>query len=164
MKRELPGRTLGFVVSDVARLLRRRFDRRARARTLGLTRAQAFVLAQLAREEGISQATLAQRLDVEPITLARLVDKLEAAGLIERRRNRQDRRAYRLYLSEAASPLLDEIFAIAAEVREEALVGLDEAERAQLIEALLAIKANLLTGGSAVGSSAIEAEEAAVHV
>ena len=81
MIHEIPSRTLGFVLNDVARLLRKRFEQRARAAALGLTRAQAAVLAYLARQEGINQAALAQILDLEPITLARLLDRLQAASL-----------------------------------------------------------------------------------
>lgn len=148
MKHTLPGRTLGFVLNDVARLLRKEFEQRARADALGLTRAQASVLAYLARQEGINQASLAQILEVEPITLARLLDRLQAASLIERRADPKDRRAHLLYLTEAAYPLLDRIFALAAEVREDALAGVPEADRDRLLDTLLAIKVNLLRRGT----------------
>ncbi len=137
MIHEIPSRTLGFVLNDVARLLRKRFEQRARAASLGLTRAQAAVLAYLARQEGINQAALAQILDLEPITLARLLDRLQAVTLIERRADPKDRRAHLLYLTEAAYPLLDRIFALAAEVREEALVGIPEPDRTRLLEMLI---------------------------
>jgi DNA-binding MarR family transcriptional regulator len=145
MQHEIPGRTLGFVLSDVARLLRKRFEQRARAASLGLTRAQSSVLANLARQEGINQAALAQLLDIEPITLARLLDRLQAMRLIERRRDPKDRRAYLLYLTEAAYPLLDRIFALARDVREDALHGIGEPDRSRLLDMLLMMKANLLT-------------------
>lgn len=144
MIHEIPGRTLGFVLNDVARLLRKEFEQRARAAALGLTRAQASVLAYLARQEGINQAALAQLLEVEPITLARLLDRLQAAGLIERRPDPKDRRAYLLYLTEAAYPLLDRIFALAGRVREDALAGVPEADRIHLVDLLLTMKSNLL--------------------
>lgn len=144
MPHEMPGRTLGFVLNDVARLLRKRFEQRARAAKLGLTRAQSSVLAYLARQEGINQAALAQTLEIEPITLARLVDRLQAAALVERRPDPGDRRARLLYLTAAAYPLLDRIFALAADVREEALAGVPEADRARLVDMLLAMKVNLL--------------------
>jgi MarR family transcriptional regulator, transcriptional regulator for hemolysin len=150
MSHEIPSRTLGFVLNDVARLMRKRFEQRARAAALGLTRAQAAVLAYLARQEGINQAALAQILELEPITLARLLDRLQAAGLIERRPDPKDRRAHLLYLTAAAYPLLDRIFALAAEVREDALAGVAEADRGRLLELLLAMKANLI-GVAAVG-------------
>jgi MarR family transcriptional regulator, transcriptional regulator for hemolysin len=143
MIHEIPSRTLGFVISDVARLMRKRFEQRARAAALGLTRAQAAVLANLARQEGINQVSLAQTLELEPITLARLLDRLQAARLIERRPDPKDRRAHLLYLTDAAYPLLDRIFALAAEVREDALAGVAEPHRALLLDMLIAIKANL---------------------
>src|SRR5476649_713541 len=89
-----PDRMLGFVIHEVARLLRRRFEHYTRGAELGLTRAQCAVLAHLARQEGINQAALAQSLDIEPITLVRLLDRLEESGLIERKPDPGDRRAY----------------------------------------------------------------------
>src|SRR5436190_20361761 len=100
-------RHLGFLLHDVARLLRTRFDQRARA--LGLTRAQWSVLAHLSRQEGLNQSALADVLEVEPITLARLLDRLEAARLVERRPDPADRRARLLYLTAPARPLLDDM-------------------------------------------------------
>lgn len=144
MNHEIPSRTLGFVLNDVARLLRKRFEQRARAASLGLTRAQSSVLANLARQEGVNQAALAQILDLEPITLARLLDRLQSAGLIERRADPRDRRAHLLYLTEAAYPLLDRIFALAAQVREDALAGVGEAERSRLLDLLAEMKGNLI--------------------
>ncbi len=144
MIHEIPSRTLGFVLNDVARLLRKRFEQLARATALGLTRAQAAVLANLARQEGINQVSLAQILELEPITLARLLDRLQAAGLIERRPDPKDRRAHLLYLTESAYPLLDRIFALAAEVREEALVAIPEPDRNLLLDMLIEMKANLI--------------------
>lgn len=144
MIHEIPSRTLGFVLNDVARLLRKRFEQRARTAALGLTRAQSSVLANLARREGINQAALAQILDLEPITLARLLDRLQAARLIERRPDPKDRRAHLLYLTLTAYPLLDRIFALAAEVREEALAGIAEPDRSRLLDMLIAMKSNLI--------------------
>jgi len=156
MSHEIPSRTLGFVLNDVARLMRKRFEQRARAAALGLTRAQAAVLAHLARQEGINQAALAQLLELEPITLARLLDRLQAAGLIERRSDPKDRRAHLLYLTESAYPLLDRIFALAAEVREDALAGVAEADRGRLLDLLIEMKANLI-------ADAVAAEEASAE-
>ena len=153
---EIPSRTLGFVISDVARLMRKRFEQRARAASLGLTRAQAAVLAHLARQEGIKQVRLAQILELEPITLARLLDRLQAARLIERRPDPKDRRAHLLYLTESAYPLLDRIFALAAEVRADALGGIPEADRALLLDMLIAMKANL-TEEAATAEDAVAA-------
>ncbi len=134
-------RTLGFVLHDVARLLRKRFEQRARG--LGLTRSQWSVLAHLARHEGINQTSLAEILDVEPITLARLLDRMEAAGWVERRRDPRDRRARLLFLTEKAHPVLAQMWVLGRANREDAMAGLSPAYRDQLIESLLRIKANL---------------------
>jgi DNA-binding MarR family transcriptional regulator len=158
MSHEIPSRTLGFVLNDVARLMRKRFEQRARAAALGLTRAQAAVLAYLARQEGINQAALAQLLELEPITLARLLDRLQAAGLVERRPDPKDRRAHLLYLTAAAYPLLDRIFALAAEVREDALAGVAEAERGRLLDLLIEMKANLVAVAATVESETASAD------
>jgi MarR family transcriptional regulator, transcriptional regulator for hemolysin len=154
MIHEIPSRTLGFVLNDVARLLRKRFEQRARAAALGLTRAQAAVLAYLARQEGINQAALAQILDLEPITLARLLDRVQAANLIERRADPKDRRAHLLYLTEAAYPLLDRIFALAAEVREEAMAGIPEPDRSRLLDMLIEMKSNLIEHATEIDTTA----------
>ncbi len=143
MPTNVPERALGLVLHDVARVLRKRFEQRARAAALPLTRSQWSVLAHLARQEGINQAALAQILEIEPITLVRLLDRLQAAGLVERRPDPNDRRARVLFLTPAAHPLLDRIWTLAAEVREDAMAGLSEAERDQLIRMLLQVKTNL---------------------
>src|SRR3954447_25460282 len=103
MRVDTPDRHLGFLLHDVARLLRTRFDQRARV--LGLSRAQWSVLAHLSRNEGIRQNALADILEVEPITLARLLDRLEESGMVERRVDPNDRRARRLFVCPAAPPL-----------------------------------------------------------
>ena len=137
-----PSLNLGFLLHDVARLMRRRFEQNARE--LRLTRSQCQVLAHLARHEGIAQSGLAEILEVEPITLTRLLDRLEAGGLVERRPHPTDRRIRQLYLTAEAHPLLADIFAIGAVTRSEALDGVPEAERELLFEILCAMKANLL--------------------
>src|ERR1044072_2882403 len=100
-------REFAFLINDVARLLRTHADQRARA--FGMTRAQWAVLARLESNEGLKQSELAEMLDLQPITLTRLVDRLCAAGLIERRADPGDRRAKRLYLTPAARPLMDRL-------------------------------------------------------
>lgn len=135
--------SVGFYLYDAARLMRRDFDRRAK--TVGLTRAQWSVLAHLARNEGSNQAAIADYLDVEPITLVRLLDRLEEAGWIERRMDPNDRRARRIHLTEKAHPIIDKMHDLAAETREVMLAGLDPAARAQFLEALIRIRANLTT-------------------
>lgn len=135
-------RSLGFLLADVSRLLRKRFD--ARARTLGLTRSQWRVLGQLRRREGIKQTDLADLLEIEAITLARHIDRLEAKGFVERKRHPQDRRAWQLYLKDEVKPVLDRLRALSDANRQEALAGIPEADSEQLIETLLKIKANMV--------------------
>src|SRR5260221_9204897 len=153
---EPPDRTLGLVLHDVARMMRKRFEQRARAEQLPLTRAQWSVLAHLSRNEGINQAALAQLLEIEPITLVRLLDRLQAGGLVERRADPEDRRARVLFLTPAAHPMLERIRALAAKVRAEALDGLSETARDQLLATLLPLKSNL--------SNRLSEAEALVHV
>jgi DNA-binding MarR family transcriptional regulator len=134
-------RSIGYLVSDVARLMRDYFDRRARA--LGLTRAQWRVLAHLGRNEGINQTTMADLLEVENITLGRHVDRLEEAGWVERRRDPTDRRAWRLYLSEKAHPMFDRMRMLIAETEAATLAGFPPDESERLVDALMAMKNNL---------------------
>lgn len=133
--------SLGFLLADVSRLVRERFD--ARARTLGLTRAQWRVLGQLRRREGINQTELAEILEIETITLGRHIDRLEAKGWVERRPDPADRRAWKLYLKEKAQPVLDSMRELSELTRQEALAGIPEAERERLIDLLLRIKDNM---------------------
>lgn len=142
MKNDDPIRHLGIIVHEVARLLRRNFDRRVSA--LGLTQAQWRTLFYLSRNEGVNQASLADLLEVKPITLARLIDRLEEAGWVERRRDPADRRVSRLYLTEAAQPLLVEMEGLAAETRKDALGELSHKEQAQALDLLTVLKMNLM--------------------
>jgi DNA-binding MarR family transcriptional regulator len=134
--------TIGFLISDVSRLMRKRFDERAR--TVGATRAQWKTLVMLSRHEGINQGGLADLLEVEPITLCRMVDRLEDAGLVERRRDPADRRAWRIYLTDAAQPVLKTLRVQADDLFDSALTGLSVAERDALGAALETIRLNLL--------------------
>jgi len=138
-----PERMLGFVIHDVSRLLRRRYEQYARTEGLGLTRTQCAVLAHLARQEGVNQATLAQSLDIEPITLVRLLDRLQEAGFIQRKPDPQDRRAYVLELTATARPILDRIYELAAKVYEDAQAGMSKTETEQLLSLLHRTKSNL---------------------
>jgi MarR family transcriptional regulator, transcriptional regulator for hemolysin len=133
--------SLGILITDSARLLRRRFD--ARARGLGVSRAQWQVLFALSRNEGINQAGLAEALDVETITVGRMVDRLEEAGLVERRADPADRRAWRLHLTPRAHPILAELRAVAEAVMAETLAGLGAEGEAQLAALLTRVRANL---------------------
>ena len=134
-------RSLGFLLADVSRLMRQRFD--ARAASLGLTRAQWRVLGQLRRREGINQVALAEILEIEPITLARHIDRLEAKGFVERRPDPNDRRARCLHLLPAARPVMDQMRGLSQITRGEALDGIPDADSEKLIDLLLAIKENL---------------------
>lgn len=134
--------SLGFLLADVSRLVRERFD--ARARTLGLTRAQWRVLGQLRRREGINQTELADILEIETITLGRHIDRLEAKGWVERRPDPADRRVWKLFLKEKAQPVLDAMRELSELTRQEALAGIPEAERERLIDLLLQIKSNMV--------------------
>ena len=133
--------SLAFLLNDAARLLRRRFD--GRARTLGVSRAQWQVLFALSRQEGSNQTSLADYLEVETITLCRMVDRLADAGLVERRADPADRRAWRLFLTDAARPLLDQLRQVGEEVVEGALAGISDASRKAMTEGLIQLRANI---------------------
>ncbi|HEX8621723.1 MAG TPA: MarR family transcriptional regulator [Allosphingosinicella sp.] len=130
-----------FDVAKTAHALRRAFDRRASA--LGVTRAQWRVLAWLGREDGMRQVDLAEGLDVEPITLCRMIDRLAEAGLVERRPDEEDRRAWRIHLTPAAGPVIEKLRALAAEFLEEALEGVSEADQARVRDVLARVRTNL---------------------
>jgi DNA-binding MarR family transcriptional regulator len=132
---------LGQIMSDISRLMRRAFDERARG--IGVTRPQWQVLTMLARHEGINQGGLADLLDVEPITLCRMVDRLQDAGMVERRADPSDRRAWRLFLTERANGLLNELRPLALNLFDEAMTGLSVPERDVLHEMLERIRVNL---------------------
>src|SRR5262245_26297396 len=106
-----PERSFGFILHDIARLMRKRFDQRARA--LGLSRSQWQVLAHLSRHQGINQSGLAEILEIENITLGRLIDRMEEAGWVERRPDPNDRRARRLYMTEKVEPMMERMRALA---------------------------------------------------
>ncbi|MEH3102001.1 MarR family winged helix-turn-helix transcriptional regulator [Sphingomonas adhaesiva] len=133
--------SIGFLLSDVARLLRRRFDERARA--IGVTRPQWRALTALSRAEGLHQGALAERLEVEPITLCRMIDRLEEAGLVERRRAPADRRAWHIYLTDKSRPLLDQLRGLADDLSAQALDGLAIDQQDRLTEMLERIRDNL---------------------
>lgn len=125
---------ISFVLHDAARLLRKRFEQRSRS--AGLTRAQWQVLAYLSRHEGIHQNKLADLIEIMPITLARLLDKMAARGFIERRRNSADRRAWLLYLTPKAHPLIDVMRSNGRKTRDEAFAGLSADAQQQLLQTL----------------------------
>jgi DNA-binding MarR family transcriptional regulator len=142
---------IGVMIAQVARLMRRSFDERARS--IGVTRPQWQVLSLLARNEGINQGGLADLLEVEPITLGRMIDRLQEAALVERRADPADRRAWRLFLTTRGAGLVDQLRPLAQETFEFALDGIDEAQRTELLATLDRVRANLSrrsTGGEVV--------------
>jgi DNA-binding MarR family transcriptional regulator len=126
---------------DVARLMRTRFDRWAR--TYGMTRAQGVILSRLSRQPGMTQNEMAELCEVEPITVGRLVDRLEARGLLERRLDPADRRIRRLHLLPPAEPLLAEIHYYKKKLFDDLTDGLDEATIETVTRALLHMKSQM---------------------
>jgi DNA-binding MarR family transcriptional regulator len=135
---------VGAVLHDVTRLMRRRFERRTRHFGLSITRQQARALLSIARNEGLSQAAIATLLDIEPIALVRLLDRLHEEGLVERRPHPTDRRVRTLWLTPLAWGVVDRILAVNAAIREEACAGLPAEMRTALLLALDHMKSNLL--------------------
>jgi len=135
-----------FDVSETALALRRAFDRRAAA--LGVTRAQWRALTRLSREDGMRQVDLADALDIEPITLCRMVDRLAEGGLVERRADEKDRRAWRIHLTPAAGPILERLRALAQDFLADALEGVSETEQAATRNILARVRANVAAGAA----------------
>lgn len=136
-----PDKSIGFLIYEVSRLMRRDFD--ARVRHLGLTTIQWRAIAHIARQEGCNQVTLADQLEIKPITLTRLVDRLVDSGWAVRLPDPQDRRAVRLYLTEKARPLLETMRENSLETRARTLQGINDDEAAVAFTALKKMKQNL---------------------
>jgi MarR family transcriptional regulator for hemolysin len=136
-----------FEVAETALVLRRDFDRRAGE--LGVTRAQWRVLSRLSRQDGLRQVELAEALDVEPITLCRMIDRLAEAGLVERRADEGDRRAWRIHLTPKAGPLIETLRGIAENFLAAALSGIDETEQARVRFVLARVRTNINGGPAA---------------
>jgi MarR family transcriptional regulator for hemolysin len=134
-------RDLLFLLNDVARLLRVDADKRARQH--GMTRAQWAILIWLERQPGLSQKELSEILEVEPITVARLIDRLQARGMVERRPDPRDRRIWRLHLLPPACSVLREIDHQRADMTRMVTVGIDEDSIEHMTEALMRMKATL---------------------
>jgi MarR family transcriptional regulator for hemolysin len=134
-------REFAFTIMDVARLLKTYADQRARQ--FGISRAQWAVLIRIERTEGLKQSELAEMLDLQPISLTRLLDRLADNGLIERRADPNDRRANRLYLKPAAKPALEQLAALGTSLMETVLQGLDERAVERTLKELGIIKDNL---------------------
>jgi MarR family transcriptional regulator for hemolysin len=136
-------RDMFLLVHDVARLTRVEADRRARR--MGMTRAQWGIIRRLANQPGCSQKELADILEVEPITVARMVDRLEAAGMVERRADGQDRRIWRLHLLPAAENVLKEIRFELTTLANYIVSGLTPEQHEVMVDGLLRMKANILS-------------------
>lgn len=139
--------SLGFVIHDVARLMRWNFDRKSQE--LGLTRSQWSVLASLKRCDGAQQKTLARLMDITPMTLARHIDRLAADGWVLRQDDPDDRRAKRVYLTAKANSILMQLQALGQQVRSEALAGIAPEQEEMLLKWLMQMRSNLSAQGSA---------------
>jgi len=134
-------REFAFIINDVARMLRTYADHKAGQ--FGVTRAQWAVLVRLDRFEGLKQSELAEMLDLQPITLTRLLDRLCENGLIERRADPNDRRAKRLFLTDAAHPLLERLGALGEEMMTATLAGVPRESVERIVAQLAVVKENL---------------------
>ena len=133
--------TLGYLIADLTRLFGRIFDRRAAH--LGLTRAQWRALKRIHDREGLSQVELADEMDMEPIAVGRVIDRLQKAGFVERRSDPDDRRRWRLYLLPQATQVMAGIAEVATTLRVEALEGLSGDEVAIMLRSLRRVRDNL---------------------
>ena len=141
MPQMTPEREFAFVLKDVARMLGTYADQRARQ--FGVSRAQWAVLMRLDRSEGLNQSELAELLDLQPITLTRLLDRLAENGLIERKPDPNDRRANRLYLTPAARPLLERLASLGADMMGTVLQGIDRKTVERMLRDLDSVRTNL---------------------
>jgi MarR family transcriptional regulator for hemolysin len=132
---------VAWELSETSRMLRRQFNRHAA--TVGATSAQWRAMFCLSREPGMKQVELAERLDVEPITAGRTIDRLQEAGLVERRRDPVDRRVWRLYLTDEAVPMIGQLKLVAEQVLAGALAGIGKEELAAMRGALAKIRENV---------------------
>ena len=133
--------SLGFLLADVSRLMRRAFQQQLEGSSLTLAQARALIY--VSRHEGVRQIDLADLLEVQPITLARLIDQLAGDGLVERRSDPADRRAYQIYLTPAAAPQLAAIEKVATAIRADALRHLDDSQAEIVFHALRTMRDNL---------------------
>jgi DNA-binding MarR family transcriptional regulator len=151
MKKRDVRREILFELSDVARAMRTYIDQRARSH--GMTRAQWSVLSRIERQEGMNQAELAEALEIQPISLVRLIDRLCAQGLVERRAHAKDRRVNLLHLTNAGRARLEDMRPLGREIALEALAGFSEAEVLGLLDKLLRFKANIKTATAKHGAA-----------
>lgn len=135
--------SFGYLLNDVTLLIRKHFDRRAVK--FGLTRAQWRAVKVLNLREGLRQTELADFLEMEPIAVGRVIDRLQAAGFVERRPDPKDRRAWRLHITEQAREVVDDMEVIARGLRKDYTVGIGIDELQQALAVIARIKENLLT-------------------
>jgi len=137
-----PRESLGYLVTDLGRLFGRVFDRRVAH--LELTRAQWRALKRIGHDEGITQVELADQLDMEPIAVGRVIDRLQKAGFVERRADPADRRVWRLHLSPHSAAIMDQVETVARSVREDAMAGIGRDDLATTLSVLDRLRENLL--------------------
>jgi MarR family transcriptional regulator, transcriptional regulator for hemolysin len=155
MKKKIPiEREFAFRLNDVARMLRTYADQQVRQ--FGMTRAQWAVLSRLEVSEGLKQSELADMLDIQPITLTRLVDRMCDNGLIERRADPDDRRAKRLYLTPAARPVMDRLTVLGRSIMADVLQNIDRSELERMNGPLDLMKENLRTAMQRSADAAAE--------
>ena len=141
MIKEDLSRNFGFILHDVARLMRLGYDRRMK--TLGLTRSQWWVLTHLYRNEGVTQSALAELLEIDKPSLGRLLDRLETSGCVARVEDENDRRAKRIFLSAEVKPAMKAMREAAADLRSVALTGISDSDQERFVDVLLQLKSNL---------------------
>ncbi|WP_454829150.1 MarR family winged helix-turn-helix transcriptional regulator [Pseudoxanthomonas wuyuanensis] len=132
---------IGYLIADLSRLFGRVFDRRSAH--LGLTRVQWRALKRIHSSQGVTQAELADLLDMEPIAVGRVIDRLQKSGFVERRNDPNDRRCWRLHLSPQSGQVMDPIEAVAASVREDSVAGIDPQQLQAALKVLMQIRENL---------------------
>ena len=135
-------RNLGFLLGDVARLTRTAFDRRVAS--LELTRSQWWVLTYVFRDQGLTQSELADNLEIGKVALGNLIDRLEAKGWVERRPDPNDRRINRVYLTEKAAPIMEDMRAPAQDLYDMIVSGLSKSQRETLVNLLVVVRRNLI--------------------
>ncbi|MBS3650305.1 MarR family transcriptional regulator [Pseudaminobacter sp. 19-2017] len=141
---------LGILIHHAARLMQKRFE--LRAADYGLSSAQWRLLVRLIKDEGVAQKRLAELLEIEPISVSRLLDRMEEGGWIERRASSEDRRVRMVFATEKARGAFGKVKEVAGTIYDEALAGLSEAERKTLVHALETIVANLADGEPVCGA------------
>ncbi len=157
MPKRHPHREIAFLINDVGRMLRTFADQEVRR--FGMTRAQWAVMSRLERSEGLKQSELAELLDLQPITLTRLIDRLCENGMIERRADPKDRRAKRLFLTPAARPLMDRLDTLGEELMATVLGGIAPADTELMLAHLGGVRENLRRVLSARSEASIESRK-----